>query len=134
MVSVTTYSSFEVEVPCGAWYAGEKYLCNECERKARQAFPQGWRYTPGDVCPHGHYIGGCGPDYICGRCEGGRLQHVSLSPDELAVVRAAIESYAHHTTKQITQLCIKFGEQAMTDRQKHRLELLQLVMRRLDTQ
>jgi len=70
-VSVSTYSGYDMDVPCGTWYAGERYLCDGCEAKARRAFPQGWRYDPGDTCRHGVYVGGCGPDLMCGRCEAG---------------------------------------------------------------
>ena len=61
----------DVEVPCGTWYGGSQKLCDPCEEKLAKRFPQGWRYYPGDVCRHGRYVGGCGADYMCGRCESG---------------------------------------------------------------
>jgi hypothetical protein len=67
--TVMTYAGFEL--PCGTWYGGEKLFCERCETKLHGIFPQGWRYYPGDVCQHGVYVGGCGADYMCGRCESG---------------------------------------------------------------
>ncbi len=58
-------------VKCGDYYGGEMVLCERCERKAHRAFPQGWRYYPGDVCRHGRYVGGCGIDHMCPACEAG---------------------------------------------------------------
>lgn len=56
-------------VPCGTWVRGEKLLCPRCEKRLLKYYPQGWRYTPGDTCKHGVYVGGCGIDRMCGRCE-----------------------------------------------------------------
>ena len=58
-----------VEVACGTMYAGANYFCDQCEAALAKRYPQGWRYTPGDLCKHGVYVGGCGADYMCGRCE-----------------------------------------------------------------
>ena len=58
-----------VEVACGTMYAGANYFCDRCEAALAKRYPQGWRYTPGDLCKHGVYVGGCGADYMCGRCE-----------------------------------------------------------------
>ncbi len=58
------------EFKCGSWHDG-KVLCAPCEARAHLHYPQGWRYYPGDVCRHGTYVGGCGVDWICGRCEYG---------------------------------------------------------------
>jgi hypothetical protein len=58
-----------VEVTCGTMYAGANYFCEKCEAALVERYPQGWRYTPGDLCKHGVYVGGCGADYMCGRCE-----------------------------------------------------------------
>lgn len=68
------YSSFldePIQVTCGSWYAGTQVICEKCEQRLIKHYPQGWRYTPGDVCKHGVYVGGCGADYMCGRCENG---------------------------------------------------------------
>lgn len=53
---------------CGEWHGG-RYLCSRCQRVAELEYPQGWSYYPGDRCKHGVYVGGCGADYMCGRCE-----------------------------------------------------------------
>ncbi len=51
---------------------GREHLCQECIEKFEEAYPQGWRETPGDICKHGTYVGNAGgPDYICGQCEDG---------------------------------------------------------------
>ena len=54
---------------CGTYYSGEMVLCEKHEAQAHERYPQGWDYYPGDVCKHGTYVGGCGADYMCGRCE-----------------------------------------------------------------
>lgn len=65
------YADWEwVEIPCGEWRNG-KVLCDDCIAYYKAVFPQGWSYYPGDVCEHGVYVGGCGIDWICGRCEEG---------------------------------------------------------------
>jgi|WetSurMetagenome_2_1015567.scaffolds.fasta_scaffold280367_1 hypothetical protein len=61
----------EVIMKCGDYFAGGKLLCRPCEEKAKKDYPQGWRYYPGDVCKHGTYVGGCGIDWMCGKCEMG---------------------------------------------------------------
>jgi hypothetical protein len=51
---------------------GDVALCNSCLTRLRKQYPQGWRYTPGDVCKHGCYVGDAyGPDYMCPNCEMG---------------------------------------------------------------
>lgn len=45
--------------------------CDQCRPLLERCYPQGWRYYPGDCCPHGVYVGGCGPDLMCGQCEAG---------------------------------------------------------------
>lgn len=66
-----------VSVPCGEWYDGAQRFCDDHERLFEQDHPQGWAYYPGDVCIHGKYTGGCGPDLMCGYCEMGETQWVS---------------------------------------------------------
>jgi len=56
---------------CGDYGVQGKMLCPECMRNAEERYPQGWSYYPGDVCKHGVYTGGCGIDYMCGKCEMG---------------------------------------------------------------
>lgn len=43
--------------------------CEHCRPLYEEAYPQGWSYYPGDVCEHGTYVGGCGEDLMCARCE-----------------------------------------------------------------
>ena len=66
-----TYTYKELEMTCGSLNCnGERVLCDDCLSAAEKNYPQGWRYTPGDVCKHGNFVGGsCGPDYLCGLCE-----------------------------------------------------------------
>jgi hypothetical protein len=45
--------------------------CDACRPLLAVIHPQGWRYYPGDTCPHGVYVGGCGVDLMCGTCESG---------------------------------------------------------------
>jgi hypothetical protein len=52
-------------------YSATVDYCFACEERLQQEYPQGWRYYPGDVCPHGVYVGGCGIDWMCGACEAG---------------------------------------------------------------
>lgn len=63
----------EVKMTCGnTGIHGERLVCIECENKFMEQYPQGWRNTPGDLCPHGNYVGDeHGPDYLCGQCENG---------------------------------------------------------------
>ena len=56
---------------CGDMYRGETVLCPKHLAQAEREYPQGWRAYPGDVCRHGVYVGGCGADLMCGRCEMG---------------------------------------------------------------
>lgn len=62
----------EVEGWCGSIGSnGEILMCCSCQIEAKKKYPQGWRHVPGDICPHGNYVGPeLGPDYICGECEG----------------------------------------------------------------
>lgn len=60
-----------IDAQCGSYFGGERVLCAYHEKQAIKAYPQGWRYYPGDTCPHGVYVGGSGADYMCGRCEMG---------------------------------------------------------------
>ena len=46
-------------------------LCDKHMKDASKRYPQGWNYYPGDVCPHGKYVGGSGIDRMCGYCEMG---------------------------------------------------------------
>lgn len=58
-------------VYCGDTTQGEREYCGPCFDELKEMYPQGWHYYPGDVCPHGKYVGGCGADLMCGRCEMG---------------------------------------------------------------
>lgn len=58
-------------VYCGDWKDGSMVLCNDCEDRAKQEYPQGWNWYPGDICEHGKYVGGCGIDLMCQWCEDG---------------------------------------------------------------
>lgn len=44
-------------------------MCEIHKAQAERDYPQGWRHYPGDVCPHGKYVGGVGIDLMCGACE-----------------------------------------------------------------
>ncbi|MDP8268227.1 MAG: hypothetical protein P9L97_05810 [Candidatus Tenebribacter davisii] len=61
----------EIKSKCGTTGVnGERLMCQECENEFKEQYPQGWRNTPGDICPHGNYVGDAyGPDYLCGKCE-----------------------------------------------------------------
>lgn len=61
----------ERKVYCGDQDQGEKQYCDECMAYFKAEYPQGWRYYPGDCCPHGMYVGGIGIDHMCGACEMG---------------------------------------------------------------
>lgn len=58
-------------VECGKYHprGGGQVFCSRCQRIMELQFPQGWSYYPGDICRHGKYVGGCGADLMCGRCE-----------------------------------------------------------------
>ena len=58
-------------ISCGEWHNGHQVLCDDHEKMYTEMYPQGWAYYPGDVCPHGKYVGGSGRDIICGACEMG---------------------------------------------------------------
>lgn len=57
--------------PCGAWGPNGNVYCDFHQKEQEDRYPQGWRYYPGDVCPHGVYVGGSGIDWMCGVCEAG---------------------------------------------------------------
>lgn len=63
--------SEEHVVECGEYHprGHGKVFCSRCQRIMELEYPQGWSYYPGDVCKHGKYVGGCGVDIMCGRCE-----------------------------------------------------------------
>lgn len=52
----------------GEYSNGEELTVKEYKRLIKY-YPQGWRYYAGDTCKHGVYVGGCGIDWMCGRCE-----------------------------------------------------------------
>ena len=68
------YSYREVVSRCGSTSIhGDVLLCDGCEGRAAESHPQGWKYSPGDVCKHGTYLG-CHEDNderLCGQCEAG---------------------------------------------------------------
>lgn len=66
-----TLGGREISRKCGGQGNWSIVLCDSCEKEANEAFPQGWDNYPGDICPHGVYIGGCGIDWMCHRCEMG---------------------------------------------------------------
>ena len=64
--------SLEIKIPCGDFGSKGLVLCDRCQAKAEKQYPRGWVDIPGDVCPHGSYIGNMSTrDYLCGRCEDG---------------------------------------------------------------
>lgn len=72
-----------IMLPCGTQSSAYGYaLCDVCEAEIKKAYPQGFRYYPGDTCKHGVYVGGCGPDYMCGKCESG--EDDSESDDDMS--------------------------------------------------
>ena len=68
VVMITKYGR-AVTVTCGKTWAGEMHMCPSCEAKALITYPQGWKYVPGDLCQHGHYVGGMLEDNMCPECE-----------------------------------------------------------------
>lgn len=67
-------NSTEMKAYCGKTQTDvmgntRKRLCEACEDKGKQEFPQGWETYPGDRCPHGVYVGGVMEDRICVICE-----------------------------------------------------------------
>jgi hypothetical protein len=65
------FTEKEIFLPCGSTSIhGTELLCDECEAKAEEEYPQGWRESRGDTCKHGTYIGDAGgADYLCPYCE-----------------------------------------------------------------
>lgn len=67
-----TPDSIEITVNCGDIYnnghSTKAALCPTCEKVANDNYPQGWQYTPGDICKHGVYVGG-DRDCTCYQCE-----------------------------------------------------------------
>jgi len=60
----------EIFTPCGSTsIQGDTLLCEECEFKCLEQYPQGWREHPGDLCRHGTYVGDRRGDYVCAACE-----------------------------------------------------------------
>ena len=70
-ITLMTPGGREYKVKCGTPGPNEYHFCDPCDKKNEASYPQGWRYYPGDVCPHGVYVGGCGIDWMCGQCEVG---------------------------------------------------------------
>lgn len=58
-----------IVIECGEYDRNGQQFCPRCLSILRLEYPQGWSYYPGDVCRHGKYVGGCGADIMCGRCE-----------------------------------------------------------------
>lgn len=71
VLGYSSYGKVEHRGNCGDYFYGETVTCGHCEEFHRAKYPQGWSYYPGDTCPHGTYVGGCGIDWMCGACEGG---------------------------------------------------------------
>ncbi len=71
VLGYTNHGKTEVMGRCGDNFYGEKVICDPCNTFAHARYPQGWSYYPGDTCPHGTYVGGCGIDWMCIRCESG---------------------------------------------------------------
>jgi len=63
------YNGEPVYLNCGDTGRNGTELCPRCLQIAGLEYPQGWDHYPGDVCPHGRYVGGCGVDWMCPRCE-----------------------------------------------------------------
>ncbi|MDA3808612.1 MAG: hypothetical protein PF440_11960 [Thiomicrorhabdus sp.] len=65
------YGRRTVQARCGTTgIHGQILHCESCQKIAENKYPQGWRHVPGDLCPHGNYIGDAGgPDILCGQCE-----------------------------------------------------------------
>jgi len=61
----------ERPVYCGDTVGGDKTYCGDCTARFMKMYPQGWDHYPGDTCTHGKYVGGCGEDIMCHRCEMG---------------------------------------------------------------
>lgn len=58
-----------IVIECGDTDHSGHVYCPRCMSILKLEYPQGWHYYPGDVCEHGKYVGGCGADIMCGRCE-----------------------------------------------------------------
>jgi hypothetical protein len=69
VIVMTRRDGSDVIKECGTYFGGTKMLCDACLSKAEKDYPQGWQSYPGDTCKHGVYVGGCGIDYMCPRCE-----------------------------------------------------------------
>jgi hypothetical protein len=54
---------------CNQWNGGYLDLCWEHLAYYKRLYPQGWKYSPGDTCKHGTYVGGMGIDHMCHWCE-----------------------------------------------------------------
>lgn len=58
-----------VKTQCGTtdiW--GARAQCEDCMEEETKRYPQGWKFHPGDTCPHGNYTGS---GHLCGACEDG---------------------------------------------------------------
>jgi len=64
------FDGLDIMMKCGDNFKLEMRLCDSCMTFAQEHFPQGWKSYPGDICPHRVYVGGSGPDNMCGTCEG----------------------------------------------------------------
>lgn len=61
------------ETPCDGRHSTSVVYgstCDACAPIFAAMYPQGWAYYPGDTCQHGRYVGGCGADLMCPKCEG----------------------------------------------------------------
>ena len=75
-VNERTYQEHEMKTSCGTYETDlqgrqQQRFCDRCNKRYAKMYPQGWETYPGDICPHGDYVGGIGPDLMCGLCEGG---------------------------------------------------------------
>lgn len=62
----------EIQMTCRSQSVAYGYaMCEACEAEIKKAYPQGFRYYPGDTCKHGVYVGGCAEDFMCFKCEMG---------------------------------------------------------------
>ena len=70
-----TYRDVAMQAKCGEVQTdiqgnSRMRFCERCEGRYRKMYQQGWETYPGDKCIHNVYVGGSGPDYMCGICEG----------------------------------------------------------------
>lgn len=66
------YGYREVSLRCGSTSIhGGTLQCEHCEKSDNRRYPQGWRYSPGDTCKHGTYMGSHedNDEVLCGACE-----------------------------------------------------------------